>query len=438
MLDLRKIFVFIFFSVFLAGCNADSNRIGALVKGERIAVIGQSGEINIDEAFEGKAFPLSKEILNLSWSQSGYDAAHVMPNVMASTAPKRIWRTSVGRGSDSGYKLIASPVFSKGRIFTIDARGMVSGIDAKDGRILWQASSAASDNRAMGAGLAVSGDMLYATNGAGDVVALDVESGKTKWRRSIAKPIRAAPSVADNRLFIISIDNKLYAFDATTGSIIWDLVGISESTTIMGASAPAVVLDSVVAAYSSGDVVSLRVQNGRIFWGYSLAGVSNRGAMPSISDIRALPVIEDGILYAVSSSGRMAAVNSRTGDRIWEIEIGGKDTVVISGENIFVNTNKSQLVALSKKDGRVIWAQNLQGKKNPKDASSDDIIWTGPVLAGGRLWLVNSLGHLASFFPQDGSLDYYQDIGEPLFIAPVVVDRTFYVLSDRGNLFALR
>jgi outer membrane protein assembly factor BamB len=435
---LNKIFSFTAVCLLLAGCNADSNEIGALVKGERVSVIGQNNDIDIYEGFGGQAFPLSSEILNLSWPQSGYDSTHVLPNVMASAAPKKLWAASIGRGSGSNSKLIASPVAGKGKIFTIDSVGMISAVDAKSGNILWQANSSSIDNGSMGAGLSVSGDTLYATNGAGDIVALDIATGKTRWRKSIAKPIRAAPSISDNRLFVISIDNKLYAFDASTGSIIWDLVGISESTTLMGAAAPAVNMDSMVAAYSSGDIVSLRVQNGRIFWGYSLAGVSNKGAMTAISDIRALPVIENEVVYALSNSGRMAAIDARTGDRIWELEVGGKDTPVISGSNIFVNTNKNQLVALNKEDGRVIWVQTLQDKKNPEDISSDNVIWTGPILAGERLWLVNSVGYMVGFHPQDGSFDRYQYIGEALFIAPIVIDRTFYVLSDKGNLFALR
>jgi outer membrane protein assembly factor BamB len=75
---------------------------------------------------------------------------------------------------------------------------------------------------------------------------------------------------------------------------------------------------------------------------------------------------------------------------------------------------------------------------DPQDKDSDPLVWSGPVLAGGKLWMVNSQGLMASFSSQDGSADAKIDIGDPLYLSPIVADRAFYVVTDDGTLVALR
>ena len=250
--------------------------------------------------------------------------------------------------------------------------------------------------------------------------------------------MRAAPTVADNRVYVISIDNDLNALDAKTGDSLWHQSGIAESATLMGASNPAVSGDNVIAAYNSGEIFDLRVQNGRVLWNYSLAAAAQVGALPAIADIRGLPVIDHGVVYAISHSGRMAAIDQRSGDRLWETDIGGIDTPVVAGDTLFVYGGDNQLIALSRANGRVMWISTLPKLVDPADKDSDRLVWAGPVLAGERLWMVNSQGKLASFSLDNGLAADSIDIGSPVYLPPIIADRTLYVMTDEGNLVALR
>jgi hypothetical protein len=52
--------------------------------------------------------------------------------------------------------------------------------------------------------------------------------------------------------------------------------------------------------------------------------------------------------------------------------------------------------------------------------------------------MVNSLGHLASFSPEVGLPIDTIDLGSPLYLPPVIADHTMYIVTNKGDLVALR
>jgi len=424
----------------LAACGEDNNKIGSTVKGTRVAVIEQAKTIEADKDLKTSAPSLPHMIVNLSWPQTGYDSEHAIPYSEVAAKPKVLWKKSIGDGSSSNFKLLAHPVIDHGTVYTMDAQGLVHSVDAKTGEINWEYDTTPkhSDDNAIGGGLAVDGDAVYATTGFGDVLALDAKTGTVKWRKSLRKPLRAAPTVADNRVYAVSIDDEINALNAQTGDILWHQAGIAESATLMGAASPAAEGDSVIVAYNSGEIFDLRVQNGRTSWNYTLAIPTQVGALPAIADIRGLPVVDRGRVYAISHSGRVASIDQRSGDRIWETDIGGIDTPVVAGDAVFIYGGEGQLMALARDSGRPMWVKALPKRADPADKDSDRVVWTGPVLAGERLWMVNSQGKLASFSPSDGAPIDTIDIGDPIYLSPVIADHTMYIVTDDGTLVALR
>ena len=436
---LARYFLLAVLPLFVA-CADDENKIGTTVKGTRVAAIEEVKALEPDPALKDVKPALPEKTNPSSWTQVGFDASHAVPHADVSMHPKILWKESIGAGSDSDFKLLAHPVIDRGVIYTMDAHGVVRAFAAASGDEKWRVETTPPkvDDDAIAGGLAVDGTALYVTTGFGDVLALDTQKGAVLWRRALLKPLRAAPVFADHRVYVISIDNDLNALDARTGDVLWHQSGIAESATLMGASSPAVDGDTMIAAYNSGEVFALRAQNGRALWNYSLAAPAQVGALPAIADIRGLPIVDHGYVYAISHSGRIASIEQRSGERVWETDIGGIDTPVVSGDAVFLYSGDNRLIALSRDKGRALWAQALPKLVDPMDKNSDRIVWTGPVLAGDRLWMVNSQGSLASFSPENGAPLDSIDIGKPIYLTPIVADHTLYVVSDDGTLIALR
>jgi len=193
----------------------------------------------------------------------------------------------------------------------------------------------------------------------------------------------------------------------------------------------------VVAPFSSGDVIAIRLENGRQVWNDSLASVRRGTAVSALADIIGHPVISRGLVIVISHGGRMVAIDARTGNRAWEQDFGGVDTPWVVGDEIFVLSSTPELVALTRRQGQIRWIAPLPRFDRP-DRRENPIDWTGPVMAGGRLWLANTRGELVGLNPADGSVATRVPLPGPVRISPVVAGGTMYVLTDGGELVALR
>ncbi|MCL2469402.1 MAG: PQQ-binding-like beta-propeller repeat protein [Alphaproteobacteria bacterium] len=426
----------------LSACSSssDDRAVSTAPADQRIAVLAASHQRPLENRVTGFQLSLPEPALADNWPQTGGNTRHAPGHPALATSLKKVWQADIGKGSGGYYKLLASPVVRGGVIYSMDSRGEVSAFSTDSGKRLWRAETApkkrATDT--IGGGIALEGEFLYATTGFGEVVSMSLADGSVLWRQSLGKPLRAAPTVAEGRVFVISIENETYALEAQTGRILWDHAGIAESATLMGASSPAVEGDTVVVAYSSGELFGLRAQNGRVVWSDVLAAPARIGALPAIADIRGLPVIEGRYVYATSHSGRTSALGLNTGARAWEVDLGGMNTPSVVGNGVFLVTLDNELVALCRDTGRVAWVSELQKREKPKKKDSKAVSWWGPVLAGGQLWLTNSMGHLASFDPQSGDQLSTLELGNAFFLPPVITGGVLYALDDSGKLYALR
>ena len=87
---------------------------------------------------------------------------------------------------------------------------------------------------------------------------------------------------------------------------------------------------------------------------------------PALADIHGRPVIDRGRVFAVSHSGRMVAIDLRTGDRVWEQEIASSHSPWVVGDYVFVLANDNELVCLTRDEGKVRWvapAAALRGRE---------------------------------------------------------------------------
>ena len=133
----------------------------------------------------------------------------------------------------------------------------------------------------------------------------------------------------------------------------------------------------------------------------------------------------------------MAAYELVSGQRIWELNLAGISTPAIAGDWIFVLTDEAKLLCIARTTGKVRWVQQFPRYKN-EEKRKDPIYWSGPVLAGNRLWIANSRGEVLSASASDGSATPFVRLDEAVTLAPVVANRTLYILDDGGQISAFR
>jgi outer membrane protein assembly factor BamB len=426
----------------VAGCGVIGGKHRPVTPtiGNRTPILSHVGsDVSPDPTLAQVAVVLPPAQVNKDWTTAGGEPDKSLGHVALGDNPQRVWTAQIA-GSSNKERLAAAPVVGNGTLYVVDTNGAVNAFDAATGAKRWEYQLVVSKdltNTRFGGGATYSNGVVYATSGAGDVVALDASTGAEKWRVKPAGPLRGSPTVEFNSVYAMTQDNQIIALDVTDGHTIWQDAAASGEQGVFGVAAPAAGQSTVIAGYSTGELIAYRYENGRVLWSDALARTSISTSVSTLTDVDADPIIDNGRVYALGQGGRMAAYELVTGQRIWELSLAGISTPVVAGEWVFTLTSDARLLAIARATGRVRWLTQLDEYKNQKK-KTNPIFWTGPVLANNKLWIASSLGEVYSVDVTTGQPTLFTDLKSPVSEPPIVADKTLYILSDDGRINAFR
>ena len=221
----------------LAGCSWFDDWFGDKKKplpGKRENVFADRRGLVVDEGAPKVMLPPA--VRNAAWPQAGGNPAHLMGHLEANDHLAEAWKADIGDGGGYRKIIMAQPVVLNGTVFTMDSDAVVSAFSLADGKRLWRVDTKPKDldSTNVGGGLGVDGSTLYADNGLSSLVALDVATGKEKWRANLGFPARSAPMIADGRVFVTTIDDRLLAFTAADGRQLWTHQAAEPVTSMLG------------------------------------------------------------------------------------------------------------------------------------------------------------------------------------------------------------
>ena len=407
--------------------------------GNRIDILGTEADTKADPNLAGISVVLPTPATNANWAQPGGNAAKSPGHLTLADAPQQAWTAQIV-GASNRARLAATPVVSEGKLYVIDTEARVSAFDANNGALAWAtALDVDKDGKPsrFGGGVSSDGTMVYATNGVGDVAALNAADGKIVWTKRPAGPLRGAPTLSNGNAYVMTQDNRIYAVRMADGETQWNEAGPVGVSGIFGVAAPAAAQGTVIAGYSTGELAAYRYENGRDVWADTLSRTAMSTSVSTLTDIDADPVIDRGRVYALGQGGRMAAYELVSGQRIWEINIAGIATPVVSGEWVFVLTSDAKMLCIQRTTGKIRWLSRLARYKDEKDKKGA-ITWRGPVLVNNRLIAVNSQGELWSVSVGEGAASLMTSLKNPISVPPIVANNMLYILDDGGRVTAFR
>jgi outer membrane protein assembly factor BamB len=457
----RLLFIGLFAAV-TAGCstlsainpfdNGDSNasREGAAAPEERkrIPLLALDQQLTVADALKGVGFYLPPPQTIAESPLPGGNAEQAVEHSAAAPAFQVAWRRKIGQGSKRATHITAPPVIAAGRVYTLDAEAGVGAFDAQTGAPIWRVDlnpHLRRDRVGFGGGLAYADGRVYVASGFRFVAALDAATGAELWRTPVNTEIHGAPTIALGRLYVININDQLQAFDLATGKLSWQYQALMEPARILKANSPAVSGDTIVAAFASGELTALRAANGTELWSNSLTRSNRNNALSELRDIAGRPSIYKGDIFAASHSGVFAAIDFRTGNPRWELPVVSVDSPWPAGDVVYVVSKAGEVVCVSRTNGQVYWIRDLnEGRaqtKISKVLGRETITreyWTGVVLASNRLISVSNEGRAVAMDPKTGAVQTFIQLGGPADIAPVAAGGLLYVLTDDGELVAIR
>ena len=335
---------------------------------------------------------------------------------------------------DAGHMVVASPVISEGVLYAGAKNGKFFALDAGNGARKWefQADAPITSTAAVGGGR-----VFFGTD-ANTIYALDL-NGHELWHRATGGDLpfdamagfrmledwdywASSPLLDGGRVFVGSGDGKIYALDAMTGAVLWTF-----ATQGRVRSSPASDGKTIYAGSFDGRMYALDRETGKLLWSFKTLG---NKVFPEGS-IQSSPTIADGLVLFGARDYNLYALDAKTGREAWHQSV--KNSWVPSTPAV----DKGRVYTGSA-DGRAAFAYDLKSGKLLWTTPLDNLVFSSPVIANGKLYLATMGGSVFAMEAETGKIVGYTLTEDRVLSTPWIADGTIYFGDNDGFVYAMR
>lgn len=327
------------------------------------------------------------------------------------------WTSQIGA---VGFPLEARSVGNL--VYVAATDGTVAAIDARTGGDLWRTSLGTK----LSAGVGSDGRHVAVVSSDNELITLD--GNKEIWRQRLGALTLTAPLVAGGRVFVLSADRSVNAFDVATGRRLWQLQRSGEAL-VLGRSGIVIAVGDTLVVGLSGRLVGLHPLTGKVRWEAQVANSRGTNEVERLVDLVA-GVSRDGNQVCVRSfQSAVGCVDAAKGNVVWSKTASGATGVDGDESMVFGSESDGRLVAWRRADGERHWVSERLRFRS----------LSAPVLVGRSLVIGDEAGTLHFVSRQDGSpLNRLTTDGTPVVATPVLVGQTLVAVTKRGGVFGFK
>jgi len=238
--------------------------------------------------------------------------------------------------------------------------------------------------------------------------------------------------IADDTLFLGSMEGKLIAVSTSDGSRLWEVpFEVSKQATGgFGCTAPSTTVAIYGTPVVAGELVYVSGYNGKVYAISSSKGVK-RWVYPREGNLEPIVggvAVALGKVYFGSSDGKLYTLDAATGDWEWDFQTGGKiwSTPAINGDTLFIGSFDKKLYALNAADGSKKWEFETGGA-----------IASTPLVSDNTVYIGSFDRYLYAIDATDGSLKWKFMAENWFWAKPVAYNNTIYVGNLDGKVYIL-
>jgi len=337
---------------------------------------------------------------------------------------RRAWSVGTG-GGEEALRLALSPAIADGVAYLAGHDGDVLGVDAETGRTRWKTDL----KMHLSAGPGVGDGLVVVGSPDGVVVALAADGGSERWRSSLGGEILARPAVTATRVVVHTVDGRLVGLDAASGEQLWSYEQPVPRLSLRGSAPPVIAGDTVMCAFDNGRVAALDLEDGNLLWSAAAATASGRTELERLVDIDQAVRISGNDVFVVGYQGRVAMLARDSGQIWWARDMSSYGSLSLDSLALFVSTADGVVVSLRQRDGTELWRQEAMIRRG----------LSGPAVVGDAVVVGDFEGYLHWLDRQTGALLARERAGsDRISQAPISANGMVFVQSDGGTVYAFR
>lgn len=301
--------------------------------------------------------------------------------------------------------------------------GSVAAIDARTGGDIWRTSVGAP----IVAGAGSDGRYTAVVTQTNELVVLD--AGRELWRQKLQALSFSAPLVAGARVFTLSADRSITAFDAQTGRKLWSQTRPGEPLVLRQAGVILAVGDTLVVGVA-GRLVGMNPENGSSRWEAPIAVARGTNDVERLVDLVAHVSRQGNIVCARAFQAAVGCVNAGTGAIVWTKPASGSEGLHGDDRFVFGSESDGKIIAWNRADGDRAWVSERLKFRG----------LTAPLAVGRSVAIGDSTGLLHLVSREDGSpVNRVSTDGSAIAAAPVLAaGDTLVVVTRAGGIFGFR
>ena len=335
---------------------------------------------------------------------------------------KKRWSSKIGDGQGDGFYKI-TPTLIDGVIYVASSDGEVAAINAANGARLWRVEL----ERPLSGGVGYHNRSLYLGGADGSVLQLSAEDGAVEWEAAVSGEVLAAPVVSDDWVIVQTYDGKLLGFRSGAEEPSWTFTSDVPVLSLRGTSAPILVGGNAIAGFGDGKVVAVDVDSGNVSWEARIGVPQGSSEIDRIVDVDGAMTQQGIELFVASYQGRVAALDSRTGRKLWQQNVSSVTGTNVGFGNVYVADVDGTLSAFLRTGQGVRW-QNIE--LGYRELSR-------PTPVSSYVATVDFEGYLHLLSQVDGQIVGRSKIGGDAARADMIADSgRLIIYADNGQLLA--
>ena len=258
------------------------------------------------------------------------------------------------------------------------------------------------------------------------------------WAVGIAgsSPIRrlaASPVVGAGKLFVVDTRGTVKAFDAQTGSSLWDhRIEVDSDFRPSTFGGGASYFDGrVFVTNGAGDVLSLDAETGAEIWRVRPAG-----------PLRGSPTIAFNAIYVMTQDNQIHALKIEDGTPLWQDSAATGQSGVFgvaapaAGQGtVIAGYSQGEVVAYRYENGRNLWSDALSRTSISTQVGTLTDVDADPIIDSGRVYALGQGGRMAAYELVTGQRIW--DLSLAGISTPAISGEWIFTLTDDSRLLAI-
>lgn len=300
--------------------------------------------------------------------------------------------------------------------------GVVQSLAAANGAVQWRGEAGAK----LQAGVGSDGRFAAVVTRNNELVVLD--AGKPAWRKTLSSTVSSAPLVAGERVFVLTVDRQVHAFDALDGRRLWDLRRPGDPLTLSQPGVITAFKDTLVVGQGA-RLAGVDPLRGTLRWEANVATPRGTNEVERLADLVGPLARVGDVLCARAFQSAVGCVNAERGTTVWSRNTGGSRGVGADAQQVYGVDGSDRLTGWKLSNGDTVWtAEQFLNRK-----------LSAPLAVGNHVLVGDFEGYVHLLARDSGkTVARVATDGSPVAAAPVLLNGTVLVATRNGGLFALR